>query len=120
MREVYLKQLEVIDEQLISDLDICDFQYYLQNDEFAYIFERIHKIFVAESLIYGLTNPVFIFGNSDTLNACAKRHKTCNIILFNRGLVLTSINEILNNQKLKDFNLDFKATLNILKFLSKD
>ncbi|MCT3757740.1 hypothetical protein HZQ19_09595 [Elizabethkingia anophelis] len=115
MKTTYLKQLKTIDnEYLLERLNICDFEHYIQADEFQYVFDHIFNIFNAESQKYNIRKPIFVYTESDSLNACAIKSNDFNIVSFNKGLILISINEILDNDKLQEFNNSFKSTSEFL------
>lgn len=111
MKSDYKKQIEIIkDCKFLQSLNVCDFSHFVNANHFEYIYEHISKIFRSESLKYSIPNPVFLFSDCSTLNAGAKLKDEIGLIIFNKGLVLISINEILENERLKEFNKSFSKT----------
>lgn len=117
MKSTYQKQFKLIKDRVFFDsLNVVeDYSEYQQASEFDYIFEYISKAFTSEAQKYKLLNPIFLFNNLNTLNACAIKNKEVGIVIFNRGLVLILQNEILENEKLKEFNRAFSKTSEYLQ-----
>lgn len=115
MTDIYKKEIDKIkDESLKESLNICLYKDYLQEDEFDDVFISISRIFAAESAKYGISNPILLYNNYDSLNACARKSDNYNLIIFNRGLLLITINEVLENERLKNFNTEFEMTARFL------
>lgn len=115
MIDDYQKEIDKVqDETLKQRLNICNYNHYLQEKHFDYTFDKISKIFRAEANKYNIENPIVLYHDCETLNACARKLNDLNIIMFNKGLLLITINEVLKNEKLRTFNKDFKSTAEYL------
>lgn len=111
MKDKYFTQIEILTNEILKDkINICDYTHYDQSNEFQYVFDYLSLSFSSQSQKYKIRNPLLFYSNYDSLNACAIKSDHYNIIVFNRGLILNLINEILENDNLIEFNTVFKNT----------